>query len=44
VKRQAGLVNCADVRAETLLGFVVAVGTDRGETVLYDAATLRCVG
>jgi hypothetical protein len=34
------LNTCADVRADTVFGFLVAVGTDRGDVVLFDAATL----
>jgi hypothetical protein len=34
-------INCADVRADTIFGFLVALGTEKGEVVLLDAATLR---
>jgi hypothetical protein len=34
-------VNCADVRADTPFGFVLALGTERGEVAIVDALTLR---
>jgi hypothetical protein len=36
-------VTCADVRTDTVFGFVVALGTDKGEVVVVDAATLTDV-
>jgi hypothetical protein len=39
--RRKVLVTCVEFRADTIFGFIMLCGTERGEVVLYDVATLR---